>query len=85
MKDIYNGKQSEKHYLNGFKLNKLVIFLGIILIGSIIFSNAVSATNSLANTPQPKFHHYNNNTGQSQYTGPSTNTTKWKYKTGLRL
>jgi outer membrane protein assembly factor BamB len=83
--DIYNGKQSEKQYVNGFKLNKMVILLGIILIGSIVFSNAVSATNSLANTPQPKFHHDNNNTGQSQYTGPSTNTTKWKYQTGAEV
>ena len=33
---------------------------------------SVSAT-SLANTPQPKFHHDNQNTGQSQYKGPQTN------------
>ena len=47
----------------------------------IIFSGAVSAA-SLGNTPQPKFHHDNNNTGQSEYKGPQTNTTKWKFTTG---
>jgi hypothetical protein len=30
---------------NPFKLNKIIIFLGLILIESIIFSGAVSATN----------------------------------------
>ncbi|UTB32412.1 MAG: PQQ-binding-like beta-propeller repeat protein [Methanobacterium sp. ERen5] len=60
---------------------KIILLLGILLMGSLIFSGAVSAA-SLGNTTQPKFHHDNNNTGQSQYTGPQTNTTKWKYKTG---
>lgn len=49
-------------------------------MGSIVLSGAVSAA-TLANTPQPKFHHDNNNTGQSQYQGPQTNSTKWKYET----
>jgi outer membrane protein assembly factor BamB len=54
---------------------KILVFLGILLIGSIIFSGTVCAA-STGNLSQPKFH---NNTGQSEYTGPQTNTTKWKY------
>lgn len=49
---------------------------GLILIGSIILSGAVSAA-GLATSPQPKYQHDNQNTGQSQYKGPTTNTTKW--------
>ena len=60
------------------KFTKFVLFLGLIILGSIILSGAVSAA-GLASSPQPKFHHDNNNTGQSQYKGPQTNTTKWKY------
>jgi outer membrane protein assembly factor BamB/methionine-rich copper-binding protein CopC len=63
------------------KFNKIVLFLVLILLGAIIFSGAVSAA-SLGNTQQPKFHHDNNNTGQSEYKGPQTNSTKWKYTTG---
>jgi len=63
------------------KIGKVFIFLVLMLFGMIIFSGAVSAA-SLGNTPQPKFHHDNNNTGQSQYKGPQTNSTKWKYPTG---
>lgn len=63
---------------NRSKLTNVVLFLGLILIGSIILSGAVSAA-GLNTSPQPKFHHDNNNTGQSQYRGPQTNTTKWKY------
>lgn len=36
----------------------------------------------MGNTPQPKFHHDNQNTGLSQYNGPQNNGTKWRYKTG---
>ncbi|WP_158304899.1 outer membrane protein assembly factor BamB family protein [Methanobacterium lacus] len=59
----------------------MVIVLVLIFFGTIILSGAVSATN-LGNTPQPKFHHDANNTGQSEYKGPQTNTTKWKFRTG---
>jgi len=31
----------------------------------------------LANTPWPEYQNNNNHTGQSSYTGPQTNTTKW--------
>jgi outer membrane protein assembly factor BamB len=41
-----------------------------------------TATMGLATSSWPKFHHDNNNTGQSQYKGPQTNTTKWKSWTG---
>ena len=64
-----------------FSFSKFVLFLGLIFLGTIILSGAVSAA-GLAISPQPKFHHDNNNTGQSQYKGPQTNTTKWKYTTG---
>jgi outer membrane protein assembly factor BamB/methionine-rich copper-binding protein CopC len=50
-------------------------------IGAIILSGAVSAA-GLADSPQPKYHHDNNNTGQSLYKGPQTNATKWKYNAG---
>ncbi|UTB32329.1 MAG: PQQ-binding-like beta-propeller repeat protein [Methanobacterium sp. ERen5] len=63
------------------KFGKIVLFLGLILFGAIIFSGAVSAA-GLATSPQPKFHHDSNNTGQSEYKGPQTNTTKWKFRTG---
>lgn len=63
------------------KFGKFIILLVLILFGAIIFSGAVSAA-GLGNTPQPKFHHDANNTGQSEYKGPQTNTTKWKYTTG---
>ena len=63
------------------KFGKFVLFLGLILLGSIILSGAVSAA-GLATSPQPKFQHDNNNTGQSQYKGPQTNHTKWNYTTG---
>ena len=33
----------------------------------------------MANSPWPKSGHDLNNTGQSQYTGPQTNATKWNY------
>ncbi len=66
---------------NQNKFGKMVIFLVLIFFGTIIISGAVSAT-SLGNTPQPKFHHDSNNTGQSEYKGPQTNTTKWKFPIG---
>ena len=65
---------------SSFNLMKIVLFLGLILIGSIILSGTVSAT-SLATSPQPKFHTDINNTGLSQYKGPQTNDTKWNYTT----
>ena len=36
----------------------------------------------MANSSWPKSGHDLNNTGQSQYTGPQTNATKWNYTTG---
>lgn len=66
------------------KFYQLFLFLGLIIMGSIILSGAVSAA-GLANTPQPKFHHDNNNTCQSQYKGPQTNSTRWKFTTGKAI
>ncbi len=69
---------------NKFKLSKFVLFSLLIILVIIVLSGTVSAAVSpvkLANTPQPKFHHDNSNTGQSQYKGPQTNSTKWKYTT----
>ena len=62
---------------NRSKLFKVLLFLGLILVGSVVLSGAVSAA-GLTTSPQPKFHHDNNNTGQSQYKGSQTNATKWK-------
>ena len=67
-----------KASINENKLSKYILLLILLFLGAIIFSGAVSAA-SLATSPQPKFHHDNNNTGQSQYKGPQTNNTKWKY------
>ena len=63
-----------------FNPTKIVLFLGLMLLGSILISGAVSAA-SLATSPQPKFHTDVNNTGLSSYNGPQTNATEWKYKT----
>ena len=71
MKQIQFSNNGSENPLN---LKKIVLFLGLILIGSIILSGAVSAA-SLATSPQPKFHTNNNNTGLSQYKGPQTNNT----------
>lgn len=69
---------------NFFKINrpeyKIFIFLGFFMIFLLLSGTASAA--GFANTPQPKFHHDNNNTGQSQYLGPHTNSIKWKYQTG---
>lgn len=58
---------------------KFLLFLGLLFLSSIILSGGVSAASStsLANSSQPKYQHDNQNTGQSQYMGPTTNTTKW--------
>ena len=42
-------------------------------------ANTLTTSNvtGLVNSSQPKYQDNNQNTGQSQYTGPSTNTTKW--------
>lgn len=66
---------------NGYKFTCAFGFLVLLFVVAIAFSGAVSAAGLANNTAQPKFHHDNNNTGQSQYKGPSTNTTKWKYTT----
>jgi len=39
--------------------------------------NYIIGTGGLANTPNPTYQGNSNHTGQSDYTGPQTNTTKW--------
>nr|WP_319374819.1 PQQ-binding-like beta-propeller repeat protein [uncultured Methanobacterium sp.] len=41
--------------------------------------NYLFGTQGFANSDWPSFQHDANNTGQSNYTGPQTNTTKWTY------
>ncbi|UTB32334.1 MAG: PQQ-binding-like beta-propeller repeat protein [Methanobacterium sp. ERen5] len=67
-----------------FDKNSLLIFVIFLFASAIIFSNSIgnASAATLASTPQPKFHHDNQNTGQSQYKGPQTNNTSWKYSTG---
>jgi outer membrane protein assembly factor BamB len=77
---IKQSKFSNNKNKNRLKLCNVFLFLLIILLGAIILSGSVSAE-GLATSPQPKFHHDNNNTGQSQYKGPQTNATKWSYHT----
>lgn len=63
------------------KIVNIALFLGFIFLLSIVLSGSVTAA-GLASSPQPKFHHDNQNTGQSQYNGPKTNTLKWKFNLG---
>lgn len=58
--------------------------MGLFIIGTILVSGAASAA-TLANTPQPKIYHDNQNTCLSPYNGPENNGTKWKYKTGNEI
>jgi outer membrane protein assembly factor BamB/methionine-rich copper-binding protein CopC len=61
---------------------KFAIFaIPLLLVAVILISNPVSAA-GLADSAQPKFHHDQNNTGQSVYNGPQNNATKWNYTTG---
>lgn len=55
--------------------------MGLIFLVTSILSGTTSAA-TLGNTPQPKFHHDNQNTGQSDYVGPKTNNVKWEYYAG---
>lgn len=73
-----------KQINNRNNIRNVILFLFLVIIGSIVLSGAVSAA-SLATSQQPKIHHDNNNTGQSQYKGPATNSTKWKYTTGDKI
>lgn len=47
--------------------------------------NYVIGTGGLADSPQPGFQNNNNHTGQSNYSGPQTNTTFWNYNTGSAI
>ena len=68
------------------KSNKLIMFLvfSVILCISMLGSASAAGNNStgLANSPYPTFQVDNRHTGQSNYTGPQTNTTKWTYTAG---
>lgn len=69
-------KNLEITKINKLKPARILFLILMILLGSIIVSGTVSAA-GLANSPQPKYQHNNQNTGQSQYFGPQTNNTKW--------
>ena len=61
----------------------LMIFamaLCILTIGSVSAVSAENNTAGLANTSSPEYQINSNHTGQSNYTGPQANTTKWTYK-----
>lgn len=68
---------------NRSKLTNVVLFLGLILIGSIILSGAVSAA-GLNTSPQPKFHH-DNNTEDHKPTPQNGNTLPEVIYNHLRL
>ncbi len=59
----------------------LTLFFLVFVLG---ICGAASAT-GLADSPQPKFHHDNKNTGKSEYKGPQTNNVKWKFDTGSSI
>lgn len=64
------------------KFNKLVLFVVFSVIICISMLSSVSAagnnTTGLADSPYPTLGVDNGHSGQSNYTGPQTNTTKWK-------
>jgi outer membrane protein assembly factor BamB len=69
------------------KYNKLPIFLVFALLACILTVGSVSAADTnnstgLANSSCPECGIDNNNTFQSNYTGPQTNTTKWNISIG---
>jgi outer membrane protein assembly factor BamB/methionine-rich copper-binding protein CopC len=57
-----------------------ILAITLLIVAVILLSNPVSAA-GLADSAQPKFHHDQNNTGQSVYNGPQNNETKWNYTT----
>ncbi len=59
----------------------MVLFFAVILCGVVSAEDVGNNTTGLADTPWPKFQSDSNNTGQSNYTGPQTNTTEWTYNT----
>lgn len=62
------------------KFRRFIFILGLIAIGTIVFSGSVTAA-GLADSSWPKPGHDNFSTGQSQYKGPQTNAIKWKIST----
>ncbi|NYB51268.1 MAG: PQQ-binding-like beta-propeller repeat protein [Methanobacteriaceae archaeon] len=54
------------------------------IFGVMLFLSPVTADtdSALADSPQPKYQHDNQNTGQSPYLGPETPIEKWSYTTG---
>ena len=69
------------------KYNKLPIFLVFALLACILTVGSVSAADTnnstgLANSSCPEYGINNSHTGQSNYTGPQTNTTKWNISIG---
>ena len=71
------------------KSNKLIMFVvfSVILCISMLGSASAAGNNStgLANSAYPTYQVDNQRTGQSNYTGPQTNTTKWKYTQGTDM
>jgi len=63
------------------RTSKLLTIFMMIFMVSLSFSPVMAADNStgLADSASPKYQQDNQNTGQSEYTGPQNNTTKWTY------
>ena len=73
------------------KYKKLMIFMVFAVITCVLTVGSVSAadnntnstnTTGLADSSYPTFQVDSQHTGQSNYTGPQTNTTKWNYTVG---
>ncbi|MBZ2165925.1 PQQ-binding-like beta-propeller repeat protein [Methanobacterium spitsbergense] len=65
------------------KFKQFLFILVVVTLVIISFSPTMAASpNTLADNQYPKAMHDNQNTGQSQYTGPQHNNTKWNYTTG---
>jgi outer membrane protein assembly factor BamB/methionine-rich copper-binding protein CopC len=68
--------------LKKVKYNKIMVFMVFAMIACVLTVGSASAADTnnstgLANSSYPEYGVNSNHTGQSNYTGPQTNTTKW--------
>ena len=64
------------------KTKKIEVLIALSILVTIVFltlSPVLAADDSLSDSGYPKYQADNQNTGQSQYTGPQNNSTKWNY------
>lgn len=67
------------------KTKKIEVLIALSILVGMVFltlSPVLAADDSLSDSGYPKYQADNQNTGQSQYTGPQNNSTKWNYTIG---